>query len=97
MATPVLSLKTKRIDLRVSEEIKALIDRAAQLRGCSVSEFIISTASAAAEETVAKREILYLSMRDSARFYAALDNPPEPSEKMREIAQKHAETVEVIW
>jgi hypothetical protein len=51
----------------------------------------------ATEEPVAKHSLLYLSLRDSERLYAALADPPEPSEMIRNIAQKHAETAEIVW
>lgn len=47
-----MSLKTERIESRLSVEEKALIAQAASLEGKSLSEFIISSARKAAKQTI---------------------------------------------
>ena len=47
--------KDERINLRVTASEKALLSRAAEIRGVSVSEFILSSSTAEAEEVLLDR------------------------------------------
>src|SRR5205807_511854 len=49
MPSPTRSRKRERVEARVSAEQKALIERAARLRGCSLSEYLVRSAQDAAE------------------------------------------------
>lgn len=82
-----------RLDVRMSEDSKRLIEQAAGLLGVSVSSFTVSTMVREAEGVVERFGALRLSRRDGERFLAALENPPEPNEKLRAAAERHAREV----
>jgi uncharacterized protein (DUF1778 family) len=75
--------RKERIEARLQPEKKARIQRAADLEGVSLSDFVVSKAYAAAEEVIRAHEVLELTERDSVRFVEALLNPPEPNEHLR--------------
>lgn len=87
------SLKADRLEARVTPEQKQLIARAAALRGCSVTEFIVASAQEAAAETIKDFEIL--TLHDEARdvFVNAILHPPAPSESARKTAQRSIEEI----
>lgn len=89
--------KTERFDARIPPELKAKLQRAAELRGCSVTHFVLNSAAAAADETIAAHEVLQVSARDLEAFQNAIAHPPVFDEKMRHVARQHSDLVKVVW
>ena len=81
--------RTERLEVRTTSAQKRLIERAAELRGTSVTDFVVSNIQAAAAETIKEFESLFL--RDEARevFVTALLNPPQPNEALKAAAARH--------
>lgn len=75
---------TERVEARVTPEVKELLVRAAILEGRSLSDFVVSSAQRAAIETLRDREVIRLNEEETERFYAAILDPPEPNDYMRE-------------
>jgi uncharacterized protein (DUF1778 family) len=84
-----LAQRSERLEVRTTSDQKRLIERAAELRGTSVTDFVVSNIQAAAAETI--REFESLSLRDEAReiFVKALLNPPEPNEALKAAVARH--------
>ncbi len=59
----------------------------------SVSDFVLANAVTAAERVIDSHEKITLSANDWDVFYDALNNPPEPNEKLREAARRYRERV----
>jgi uncharacterized protein (DUF1778 family) len=77
-------LKTERIEARVAPEIRELITDAAELEGCSVSEFLVASAKDRAERTLQRIRLLRLTEESQIRFAELMLNPPPPNEAMNE-------------
>ncbi len=71
------------INLRVSAEQKALIDRAAARLGKTRTEFMLESARAAAENALLDQRLFLLDEPRYAQFLACLDRPVEPSETLK--------------
>lgn len=71
--------KMKRIDLRITQEVKILIERAAQLKHTTVSAYMLESAMQRASAEIDTLERLHLQGADWDNFYSALVNPPEPN------------------
>src|ERR1700732_2046612 len=86
-------IRPERLEARVTSAQKRLIERAAELRGTSVTDFVVSNIQAAAAETIREFESLFL--RDEARevFVKALLNPPQPNEALKAAAARHKQMV----
>ncbi len=82
-------IRRERLEARVSHEQKALIQRAADLLGRSLSDFIVGSAQRAAEEVLREHEVMTLTARDSRAFVEALLNPPAPNEQLRAAAARY--------
>ena len=85
--------RVDRLGFRLDEQTKALIERAAQLERRKVSDFCVSAMAEAARRVIAQHETLVLSERDRAAFFAALDSPPEPNERLARAFADHARRV----
>jgi uncharacterized protein (DUF1778 family) len=85
-------VKQERFNARLSEEQKAILQRAADLKGVSLSDFVLGTAHDEALRIIEAHEVIRLSQRDSIAFLEALENPPAASDKVIERfnkARKH--------
>ena len=72
---PRASTRTARLEARVSPEVLAVLKRAAELQGRSVSDFVVAAAQEAAHRTVEDAQVIRLSVEDQRRFVEALLDP----------------------
>lgn len=81
--------KQGRLEARVTRAQKLLIERAARIRGTSVTNFVIASAQEAAAETIKNVEVL--TLRDAARekFIDALLHPPAPNAAAHAAAKRY--------
>jgi uncharacterized protein (DUF1778 family) len=75
--------KDKRIDLRLTQEQKELLERAATLKGISVSAYTLFHVLPAAKQDLDSHERLILSDRDRDLFMSVMENPPELKGKLK--------------
>ena len=85
---------TERMNFRTKPRIKAAIQRAAALSGVDDSVFTMNAAYRSALETIAAHERTTLAPVDHDAFFAALDNPAAPADKLRQAFARHKATVE---
>jgi uncharacterized protein (DUF1778 family) len=71
------------IQIRASAEAKAILNRAAALRGQKLSEFMLESARRQAEDTILDQRTFFLDDAAHARFLALLDSPPKKMNKAR--------------
>jgi uncharacterized protein (DUF1778 family) len=71
--------RTARIEARITPGALAVVQRAAEIQGRSVSDFVIVAAQEAASRTIEETEILRVSVEDQRLIAEAILNPPEPS------------------
>jgi uncharacterized protein (DUF1778 family) len=92
---PQESNRSSRLEARIAPDALAVVKRAAELQGRSVSDFMVDAARKEADRTIAETEFIRLSVNDQRRFAEALINPPEANEALRHAAKLHAGQVEV--
>lgn len=77
------------ISLRVDEETRSLVDRAASVLGQTRTDFMLSSARDRATEILLNQTFFRLPTPDWEAFVSALDNPPPPNAKLKALlAQK---------
>ena len=81
----------ERVEIRMTRTQKRNIERAASLRGTSVTDFILNAVQPAATETIREFEVMELRDADRRVFVEALLNPPEPNEPLKAAAARHRE------
>ncbi len=84
--------KTERFEARMTPEQKARLERAAELAGRSITDFVLGSADAEARRLLLAEQTLELNDRDSAIFAAAILEAPEPGEHLREAAARYIES-----
>jgi uncharacterized protein (DUF1778 family) len=70
-----------------------LFQRAAELQGRTLTDFLVSSAHEAAVRTIEEMRLIRLSAEDSRTFAEALLNPRRPSEKLRAAARRYMEAI----
>ena len=83
--------KDSRIDLRVTQEQKELLERAASLKGVSLSAYTLFYVLPAAKQDVDSHERLVLSNRDRDLFLSIMENPPKLKGKLKSAIKKYRE------
>ncbi len=84
-----LDTKSSRIDLRVTQEQKDLLERAASLKGLSLSAYTLSYVLPVAQQEIDSYESLVLSDRDRDLFMAVMENPPKLKGKLKAAMEKY--------
>jgi len=85
------ALRTERTEARLLPEQKRRIERAASLKGLSLSDFIVQHADEAAIRTIQSHTSWTLEDRDRDIFIHALLNPPEASARMKAAVKRYKE------
>lgn len=75
--------KDERIDLRIDDEAKELIERAASISGMNISAFTLSSTLRAAREEISQFERLSLSNQDRDLFVSAILSPARANSALR--------------
>jgi len=83
-------LRAENINLRVTRNQKALIDRAASALGRNRSDFMLEAACQEAESVLLDRRYFVLSEAESKRFTAMLDRPPASNPRLERLLRTKA-------
>ena len=81
--------KVYRFDARLNEAQRILIQRAADLEGRTMTDFVLHSAQSAAERTIQERSMMILSARSSKTFVDAILNLAEPGRVLRAAARQY--------
>ena len=82
------SLRTEKLDLRLTPAAKQALQSAALAAHRSVSEFVLESALARADEALAERRHFGLDSKQWRFFLTALDAPPRPLPRLKRLMSK---------
>jgi|SRR5579862_3044999 uncharacterized protein (DUF1778 family) len=85
--------KAYRFDARLNEEQKVLIQKAADLEGRTMTDFVLHSAETADERTIEERTMLILSARETEAFVDAILRPAQPGPVLRAAARHYKTTI----
>jgi uncharacterized protein (DUF1778 family) len=85
---PRAETRTEKLDLRLSPSAKRALQAAAIAARRSVSEFVLESALARAEETLPGRQRFGLSAAQWKAFQAALSAPAQPAPRLARLLKK---------
>ncbi len=75
--------------MRVTQEQKQLLEKAASLRGISLSAYTLLHLLPVAQQEIDASERLVLSNRDRDLFLSMMENPPELKGKLKTAIHKY--------
>jgi len=85
--------RSERIEARTTPDVLAVVKRAAEMQGRSISEFVITAAEREAQRTIEHSQIVRLSAEDQLRLAEALLNPAPPAPAMQRAFEHHTRLV----
>lgn len=91
--TTEASSKAARLEARISPETKALLQKAADLEGRTLTDFVVASVQAAAYRVIEQHQTLKLSIEDSEAFVDAMLNPPKPNDALKAAALRYKQAM----
>ncbi len=85
------STRTARVEARIAPDALAVVRRAAELQGRSISDFLVAAALKDAQRTIEDAQIIRLSVEDQQRFADLLLHPPPVAPAMERALQARQE------
>jgi uncharacterized protein (DUF1778 family) len=82
-------MNATRIEIRLQPEAKELIQRAAEVRNQTLTQFVLTTLAEEAGKVMAEYEQTVLSDRDRDTFLRLLDAPPKPNRALKKAAGEY--------
>ena len=79
---------TARLEARVPARVHAVLKRAAEIQGRTLTDFVVSAAHDAACRAIDEAEIVHLSVEDQRRLARAILEPKPPPPAMRRAARR---------
>ena len=70
---------TARLEARISTSLHAMLKRAAELQGRTMTDFVAMAVQDAAQRVIAEADVIRLSSADQECFAQALLSPPQPT------------------
>lgn len=93
MSKALADNSTARLEARIPVQIYDQMQRAARLRGMTLTGYIVATAGEDARRVVEDAEIMRLARADQMRFAETLTDPPAPNVRLTRAAKRHAELI----
>jgi uncharacterized protein (DUF1778 family) len=80
---PAIVAKQDRIGARVPHDVYKTLNRAAELMGATVNQFLVQSALKEARAVIEREQTIRLSRRDCERLLDLLENPPKPNSRFK--------------
>jgi uncharacterized protein (DUF1778 family) len=87
-------VRSQRLEARVSPEQKALFQRAADLQGRMLTDFVVASTYEAAIRTIDDMHTVRLTAEESRIFAEALLHPRAPTADLKAAARRYVETAD---
>lgn len=70
---------TARLEARISTDLHALLKRAAELQGRTMTDFVVAAVQDAAQRAIDQTDVIRMALADQECFAQALLTPPAPT------------------
>ena len=77
--------RAARLDIRITNDAKSLIENAANAMGITTSAFVLEAAVEKAARILEKIEVIRLNEAESKRFWDLIENPPKPNDALKRL------------
>lgn len=77
------AISTTRLEARISTDLHAMLKRAAEIQGRTMTDFIASAVQEAAQRAIEQASVIRLSLADQECFAQTLMSPPEPTPALK--------------
>jgi uncharacterized protein (DUF1778 family) len=73
------STTTARLEARISPNLHAMLKRAAEIQGRTMTDFVATAVQDAAQRVIAEADVVHLSLANQECFAKVLLSPPIPN------------------
>lgn len=87
------TVATSRLEARITTDLHALLKRAAEVQGRTMTDFVISAVQEAAQRAIEQSDVMRLSLADQMCFAEALLSPPKASPALERAFARHQKLV----
>lgn len=77
------TISTARLEARISTDLHAMLKRAADIQGRTMTDFVVAAVQQAAHQAIEQSEVIRLTMADQISFANALLAPPKPAPALK--------------
>lgn len=81
-------MPTARLEARITPDLHALLKRAAEIEGRTMTDFVVAAVQDAARRAIEHAEVVRLSLADQECFAQALLTPPAPTPALERAAAR---------
>ncbi|NET56619.1 MAG: DUF1778 domain-containing protein [Symploca sp. SIO2E6] len=78
-----------RVTARLPASVKDTLQKAADLTGATLNQFIIQAAIKEAQEVINTEQLIHLSIQDADRIFSLIENPPTPNNHLKKAIERH--------
>ena len=89
MKVTVLAPTQKRLTIRITNHIQDKLQRAADLIGTTMNQFVVQAALEKAEKIIERESTIIMTRRESLRLLELLENPTPRNEKFLQAMNRH--------
>jgi uncharacterized protein (DUF1778 family) len=82
-------IENARVVARIPPTVKETLQRAADLSGATLNQFLVQAALKEANRVLETDRTIALSERDAQRIFDLIENPPAPSQQLLAAVDKH--------
>lgn len=87
-------MSTARLEARISTDLHALLKRAADMQGRTMTDFVVAAVQQAAREAIEQADIIRLSLADQATFANALLKPAKPNAALKRAFARRRQLIQ---
>lgn len=80
---------TVRVTARIPQSIQQTLQKAAELSGATLNQFMVQAALKEAKKIIEDEGLIVLSEIDADKVFNLIENPPEPNSKLKAAVKKH--------
>jgi uncharacterized protein (DUF1778 family) len=81
--------KDARVVARIPPAVKETLQRAADLSGATLNQFLVQAALTAANQILETERTIFLSERDAQTVFDLLEHPPTPNQQLLAAVDRH--------
>ena len=90
----VSAMPTARLEARISTDLHALLKRAAELQGRTMTDFVVAAVQDAAQRAITQGDVVRLTLADQESFAQALLTPPKPAAALKRAFARRRKLVQ---
>lgn len=90
-----MTVSTARLEARISTDLHAMLKRAADIQGRTMTDFVVAAVQQAAKQAIEQAEVIRLTMADQKNFANALLAPPKPTPALKRAFARRRKLISV--